>query len=799
MADPSDDPYAKFASSSSQQDADPYAKFAPKDKNAPGVLESVARGAVEGATFGYDNKLGMDKTKREASRQTNPWAHFFGELIGGIGPMAAAAVLPTGVGQAAAAGRAAQLAGRGVNLVRGAMVPGEIASVGQAVGQGAKLGAVYGGLSGSGHADVKDDDSYAEALGKRGVGALQGATMGAAVGAPLGAAGHGVYRAGQEIGTLFNRAAAETEAGGRGALVTATRKFEQDRIKPQQVIDNIRSEFPSDTASAGGPGVRWWGPGNVPAAQRGVWTADMAEDIVRGAAAGQSAADISTAITNKLGGKGPGPDAVQTMLDELAARHLGPLNLVDRVGMVRPGAGDNTQMSMRAAAATRGEAAADAKEALLERQLGAQGRLQGLVERAVGSPDLQGALTQHHERFRDAARGLYGPAFAEEKPFNLAPLFMATEAQFDKMRGVIPDTVRTRLDKMLWTETLADGRTARVPPQDLQSFMYAREGLRDLIDELPKGNNLRRHLSKFYSDMTDVVAADNPKWKFANDFYQEGAAADKAVELGKKLATRQGDASREALAALAKADKESKAAKAALTKAKSAYDAARAQGPPSPQQVAAYTYAKYMHEAVDARQQLIRTAYAQNLADGLANQGDTHDLVRKMLMPGSRNIIGKVLGDDAPSFINGLKAEGAIHRTYKSQFGSQTTPLREAMDDQNWAPRFEVSMLNPLTWLSPALRLAQEYGARTINNRRNTDLMGLYTNTDRLRQIEQLRAMQALHTVRSTAGNRVGKPAVGLGSGVLPDALVGGQTGVATSDDYIDALGRLNVAVPKRP
>ncbi len=56
----------------------------------PGVRESVLRGMAEGATFGYDDKLWFSKEAREQSRKANPWAHFFGEVAGGVVPMAAA-------------------------------------------------------------------------------------------------------------------------------------------------------------------------------------------------------------------------------------------------------------------------------------------------------------------------------------------------------------------------------------------------------------------------------------------------------------------------------------------------------------------------------------------------------------------------------------------------------------------------------------------------------------------------------------------------------------------------------------
>lgn len=733
---------------------------------APGLMESLGRGLVEGATFGLDDKLGLDKERREASRKANPWTHFAGEVLGGAIPMAAASLLPTGAGQVAAAGRAGQLATRGGALLRAALVPGESASVGQAIGQGAKVGGVYGGLSGAGHADVKPDDSLPEALTKAAVGAATGLATGAPIGAIGGGLGHGLYRGAQTLGGLKALAEGETAGLGQGAIKTATRKLEDDRITPQQLIDQIKAEFPDDTAAAGGLGKRFWGD----LQNRQPITAEQVEEVVRRAMAGEEAADISAALRTANGGQGPGPAAVQTLLDELAARHLGPLNLVDRAGMVRTGSGDNTQMTMRAAAATPGEHLPIIRENLLERQLGAGDRLKGLIETTVGTSDLEGAIAKNRAKFQEAASGLYGDAFAKEQPFHLAPIFNRWEARFDQMRGVVPDTVRARLNAMLWSEGDTLGGTARNPPTSLQGFMFAREGLRDLIREQKEGSHLRKYLTQLYNEMSDEVAATNPAWKKANDLYRDGAAADEAVELGRQLATRQNAPSREALAALATADKESAQAARDLAQARRAYEKAKKTGAVTTDQQAAFDYAKAKFDAIDARQRLIRTAYAQNLTDLIANQGETHDLVRKLLLPGSKNIIGKVLGEDAPRFIKALQAEAAIHRTYKSQFGSQTTPLREAVDELNWAPSFEAAWHN--LGLGKVLQLASEYAARHINTKRNTDLMRLYTERDPLKQMEILRAMQTLHTARSNAGNALGRPAIGVGSGLVPEAVV---------------------------
>lgn len=174
---------------------------------APGLWESFGRGAVEGATFGFDDELGaQDREARERSRRANPWTHFMGEIAGGIVPMAAAAVLPTGAGQVAAAGRAAQLANRGAGLVRAALVPGEMSTARQALGQGVKLGTTYGALSGAGHVDTTDNTTGLSMIGERLAGAGTGAVLGGTLGAPLGIAGHAASRM---LGAAINRLSPE--------------------------------------------------------------------------------------------------------------------------------------------------------------------------------------------------------------------------------------------------------------------------------------------------------------------------------------------------------------------------------------------------------------------------------------------------------------------------------------------------------------------------------------------------------------------------------------------------------------
>lgn len=846
----------------------------PEAKPKPGLWESLGRGAVEGGTFGLDYKLGMDKERREESRATNPWTHFLGEIVGGAVPMAAAYLLPTGVGQAAAAGRTAQMAGRGLRLARSALVPGEIGTTAQALGQGAKLGTSYGVASGAGHAEVDPNASYLEAAGNRLTGAGWGGAEGAAFGTALGGLGRGVYRFAQGVGTKFSRAVDENAPGGRGAVVAATKRLENDRITPQQIMDQIRAEFPDATqTTAGGPGApiarRYWGP----ATNRQPWTAEQVEEVVGQSMLGRSAGDISASMQQQTVGFGPGTQAVQTLLDELAQRHLGPLNLVDRASMIRTGSGENTQMGMRVAAATPGEATAAARESLLERQLGTNGRLHQALDRVVGSTDYDGAAAAHNARMDASAQRLYGLAEQNEQPFNLNPILDTWRSRYADKSGTIPDAVNAAIDSFArpnanWQQNLAGalhdpslppvgvqtpamqaaakqaamelkqaqraldrwlqakanqgqrpppklvqavgdaqarldaaqaaseqltpimpGTPTNAAPVGLRDFVLARQGLTDKINreyvQTPQGlelSQLGKTLAGLKTQLTNEVKRTNPDWAVANDVFREGAAGNDALAAGAHMSLRLNSGSREGLAELAAAQQAEARAAQALTQARAGILGQGMRRAPTAQEIAAappqaqaaLARAEAIYEAAQARQQLFRVGFARAISDQLMNNGETHDLVTKMLFPGARQIITRVLGDQAPQFINQLRAEAAMLRTYRAQFGSQTTPLAQAIKEDSWAPSFEVSMTNPMSWLNSALRLAQEHSARTINANRNRELMGLYTETDPLRQLEHLRAMRGLHRTRSRAGNWSGMPVVGSAA-PISESVVGDQ------------------------
>jgi hypothetical protein len=730
----------------------------------PGILESFARGASEGATFGFDDKLGVSKQKREESRKTNPWTHFMGEVAGSILPITVSTLLPNPATTPVAATRAGQLLKSGAGLVRSAMAPGEIATVGQSMAQGAKLGATYGGLSGAGHADVRETDSTADALAKRAIEATKGAVLGTGIGAGAGAVTYPLVQAAKSVAGARAAAKAETEDASAGALTAMSRGLERDRMTPDTLIAQIKREFPDDTATASGS--RFWG-------KRQRWEADQVEDVVRRAMNGESASEISAAM--RSGGTGPGPKAVQTLLDELADRHLGPLNIVDRAALERTGSGTNTQMTLRAAAATPGEAQSIARESLLERQIGSGGRLQGAFEKVIGSADYDGVAARHEASLQAAENAAYAAARASEKPFDLNPIINKWTGPANGKRGPIPEAVMEAVDSFVEKVPIQNATTGQItgyqlkPPTNLKDFIDARQNMLAVAMKhspgVPKNRMIAlnddrispqsRQIMRMRGELSAEVRKTNPDWGFANDLTRDGRGASDAMVSGAKQALRLNSQSRSNLVDFTAGRELERAGLRALKAAKTPPETRKAQA-----QV----------EAGQAQQNLFRVGLVRKLSDELSNKQSTHDLTAMLRLPAARKLLTEILGkEDAEKLLKVVRAEHAMNRTYVSQFGSQTTPLKEAVDELNWAPRFEASWHN--LGFGKALQLAADYAARNINNKRNEQLMRLYTNTDPIRQLETLRAAQQVHAARSRGANIVGQPLVGLSAPLTEEAV----------------------------
>lgn len=697
----------------------------------PGLIESFARGTVEGATFGFDDQLGFDKGRREMSRKENPWTHFAGEMTGGLVPMIAAGPAAPAVAGARGFGAARAVAGRLIN-------PAVTDTLAGAVGQGIKVGAVQGALSGAGHADVNPEGGYLEAAGKRAMGAAAGGAAGAVLGGAIGVPAHYVGQAVQGVAGARAASQLETNDASQGAYLAIQRGLERDRIAPDAIEAAIRAELPQAGAAYG----------RVAAGQARPRTTDAhVEQIVEMAQAGHSAADIAAS----MGNQGPGRAAVQRVLDTFDTQAT-QMNLVDRASQVRLGSGDNTQMTMRAAAATPGEASSIAKEQLLERQVGSGGRLQSAFERTIGSSDFDGVATRHSEALQAAGQRAYGAAFAAEMPFDLQPIMNAYTARVNGLRGPVPESVMAGIQSLEREVPVIGAPPA--PPQSLQQFMDARQNLSDLIGEAVRSgrNNVARSLTQLRDDLTSEVARTNPQWAAADRLWAQGKTAEAALEAGSRMSTRLNTGSREQLDAFVAAER----------------TAARAAAG-SPERAAA-----------EHSMELFRVGLVRALMDKVINNKQaTHDLTAELRLPAAQQMLRRVLGDEtAAQLQRTIAAEHAIHRTYKSQFGSQTTPLREAIDDLNWAPRMQSAMdyLNPKAIIASAM----EHLAARYNAQRNAAMMPMMTSTNPIEQLATLRGIRAIDQVRQQANTRVRVPLTGAGG---PSSnLFGGADASARSD-----------------
>lgn len=662
----------------------------------PGLMESFGRGAVEGATFGFDDELGMDKERREASRKANPWTHFAGEMAGSVLPM-------VGTGGLGAVAKGSSLAARGARGIASVMAPGKIDTLGQSVAQGAKLGAVYGGLSGAGHADVKDSDSTGEGLLKRGVGAATGTALGAAVGAPLGAVGHGVSKVAQSIGGAREAARAETKDAGAGALTALSRSLDRDNITPQTLIDQITAELPQSKALS------------LPQVERLMTMANEGH--------------TQKAIAQELGAT---PQSVGAYLKRLSATGETPLNIVDRSKLSGgAGAGENTEWTLRAASAVPGEARAVARGRLVERQLGQNQRLSDAITRHIGDADFDGRAAQLGSEIKATNDALYGAArqfdadqLASGNALDLQPVVDAYATKWAFSRGPVGDAIKEAVNAFRPAQ-LGHGGPNR-PISTLDDFLQAKDELAALFDKYQGNRKIQAELMKFKTDLYRAVEKHNPQWKIANDAAADGFAAERALQLGTEFAGRLNTKMREHLAQF------------------------KEMSPPE--------------------QELYRIGLARALNDRLLNRQATHDLTSEFRLPAARVALREILGPKASKrFFDIIDREFATTQTYRSQFGSQTTPLKEAISDLNWAPQFESAwqMLSPKKIMEQVAVRA----ARQMQEARNKQLLDVMTIDDPIRQLDILRRAQGVHAARSNAKNTVGVPAVSSGA-PLSDAMM---------------------------
>lgn len=517
---------------------------------APGMLESFGRGLAGGATFGLEDKLGMSKTRQHASEKANPVTHFAGELVGSVVPMVAAAALPTGVGQAADAARAAQLAGKGMRLLRGAMVPGETKTIGQAVGQGAKIGSVYGGMSGAGHADVADTDTWEQAAEKRLSGAAAGAATGVVLGPALGAAGNGIGKGVTALGSLAGehianspvlaRIAAEKDAlyrkmGISSSADGAVPESMGARAAADQVIAN-------QLRRAGVSAEELDGILNRAAEARRFNPNSVAPDAL-------AAVDLDPSLQRLAGSVGrQSPEAANIASDFMYGRQTGltpgrgPLStgtgVPTRPAMARPVTGEEAEKSF-------GTSFGTPKDSVVP--MGQAERIRDAMKRAflISDKDFHGHAANAYRTdqtiinmAKNEAQSLYGAAYSAGQNVNVRPIIEPILQRWQAAASEEPGPVAGAIQRAARLFQTENG-----PVTSIERFDKSKQYLDGQIEKLfesPVGRNryLGGVLNKLKSDLLEAVDAIptqalGEKYATARGAFGSRMEAREALQMGR--------------------------------------------------------------------------------------------------------------------------------------------------------------------------------------------------------------------------------------------------------------------------
>lgn len=636
-----------------------------------GLLESFGRGAVEGATLGFDGLVGGEdwRAARERSRTDNPWTHFAGEIAGGIAPMVA-----TGGAAAALKGGTTVAAKVGHQALR-PFVSAPVSTIGQASAQGAKLGAAYGAVSGLGHSRW---DSASEGLQDAAKGAMVGGMAG-------GVMGPAAYKFGEKV-AIARAASREMANADTASLAAIDRALARDAIDPSVLRGQIE----------------------VP--QYGKLTPDQITDLATRVGRGEALPEAAQAV-------GIGEGAARKAVGRFDERNATPLSIVDRARMT---GGENTSWTLRAGMATPGTGRAQAAESLTLRQTEQPGRIADAADRIVRAGDPSTRL----EAMKAAEKAAYDAAYATEKPFDIAPQIAAVERQY----GTRQTDIAREMQKA--AGIFAEKTPGRPPTfEPFRKLAHFQEGKLDL-DQMIAGSMkdgrptpLTRRLTQFKADLMQEVSSTNPSWRAANDMFAENSVARRLF----------GDAETQSFRITAdtrrEMDQVRRMHKIAASRTATAEQKAAAKG----------------------QLEMYRDGLAEAIKAHVLNKGETADRVGKFLTPAGRSIIETTLGaKDGAALLAVLKEEQAITRTYRGLGGSQTTPLREAIDELN-GPAMLASawdLANP----RKLMEMLVAKGARTLVEKRNNRMVPMLTESDPLKQLALIRDIEAMRKARVTGG-----------------------------------------------
>lgn len=672
-----------------------------------GLLPRATAAIKSGSLSGPDYEAAKQEEwrKDDAYANANPVTAFALEAAGSIPTMLVPGLGATRIAQAVARGGPATTGlSRSGRLARAAGFGDEIGTAASESGAlGLKAAALTGGLA-------SREDTVGGRLGDAAIAApigYAGGRVGNAIGARLAGAGENV--------SDLARVGSNAELG---ALTALRRGFERDSV----TTDAMRNVLT--------PGV---GRAQVaPNAQRVIMdaygnalTQGLDETAARAAARTTYAQYAAQAL-----GPNQRPLAqttydghVNRVLNSYTTANEIPL-AVDEVARLAGGRGQNLQWTRRAAMASPGEGRENITRSVMDRQEDVIDTVRNRVTNTLGDPAFEDNFRRLNDTTRQASNRLYDTARANEQPFDLSSVFDEVQGTYAFRAGATKDAVDSAIKTMRGIPDPALG--GNYNRHTLDTYIQARGELNDLIDAsmVQKSANGPRENTKATAALMDlktkmdaIVRRTNPEWSRANDITADGHAIKNAMLAGERMKLSAGDRNTRTSV------NQMRDWQADVSRLSTAVRG----GSATPEQQA-------LLQVRQAQIEAMRLGFARPMHSLLSGAGDTHDVSKFFLkggrrsQDGARQIVRTMMGDESDAFMGLIERAKIAHTTYKTHFNSQTTPLREAIDEQNQPGKVAGAMQALSYWANPSamLRDLGESISNRLNEQRNTALLRRY-------------------------------------------------------------------------
>lgn len=693
----------------------------------------------------YEAAKQREWAKDDAYRKANPWTATALEIGGSIPTM----FIPgLGAGRLAqAAGRAGNVAtnlSRGQRMARALGVGRNVGSVGHEAGMlGAKTAAAYG--SGSSR-----EDTIGGRLG-------EGLTH-APLGYGLGRVGDALMRPLVGSGEYLYDAARVGGNAELGALTSLRRGMERDRGTTQAIRDTIMPDMGR---------MQQVNPRSVETAISTYGTA-----IEQGAtdAAARSAARQAYIAAARQSGSTVADSTLNQQANRAIERYAPQMEIplaFDELARLSGGtSGQNLQWTRRAAANSPGEGRERLFSTVTGRQEDIIPTVRARVEDTLGDADWLAAKDRLVQANRAIEDQLYGAAKATEQPFDLSRVL----DEFNRTQAFASGKTRKMTEDALQTMRGIPDANGNYQRHTIDTYIQARGELNDLIEESMKVNpvtgssrptSTTRQLMQLKERLDRVVAEANSGWRQANDLTRNMRSIEGAMDDGMrvKLAGKDNTSAR-----VVRRVEQLRNREAELTRMANR----------TPDQNAELALVRNQIEAH-------QTGFARTMHEQLNAMGDTHTVAKAFLKggrgarSGPRRTLEVMMGRrNAEAFLDQMERANIASTTYKNQFNSQTTPLAQAMADEDAQGRI-AGLIQAGSLLTSPLRMVERVGDRIgarLNEARNAELARRLTATtetpaDLFRLLQELDDL-ALQRGAAFSGERINAySAPGIASGAF--------------------------------